>query len=412
MERILMISYFAPPVLSAESILVGKLLPELARHYQVDLIAVGEDPDFRKDEALAKWMTAENVHVYRYNNPKPANKIVRRLYQKSSALFQDVNDKWMRQVLLHHKLQPPYKLIYSRSQPGISHLVAHEFKHRLGIPWVAQFSDPWANNPYHQYPVEWMHAVDQKNEATVIRNANRLIFPTLEIRNLVASHYPDVKVKGISSIFPHYFADCLYGEADAANPAESGSREGRIVISHIGDFYGLRSPEPLLKALAAIEQKRPEINQRLHVRMIGNVEQKFHSMIDTMREKTGATVERVGQVPYLQSLAEMKQSDILLLVDAPSDVNLFLPSKLIDYFGARKPIMGITSQQGTTGSLIRQYGFPVIDPREPERIAAALIDMAEEFDRYSRRAADNDYEIFTAESVAAELVNLFEHLRQ
>lgn len=410
MERILMISYFAPPVLSAESILVGKLLPELARHYQVDLITVGEDPDFRKDDALAKWMSAENVHVHRYNNPKPANKIVRRLYQKSSALFQDVNDKWMRQVLLHHKLQPPYKLIYSRSQPGVSHLVAHEFKQRLKVPWVAQFSDPWANNPYHQYHMEWMHAVDQKNEAAVIRNADRLIFPTVEIRDLVASHYPDVKVKGISAILPHYFAESLYGEAVAAAPTETASKDGRIVISYIGDFYGLRSPEPLLKALAAIEQKRPEINRRLHVRIIGNVEQKFHSMVDTLREKTGATVERTGQIPYLQSLAEMKQSDILLLVDAPSDVNLFLPSKLIDYFGARKPIMGITSEQGTTGSLIRQYGFPVVDPREPEKIAAALIEMAEQFDRYSRRAADNDYEMFTAKSVAAELVNLFEQL--
>lgn len=409
MERILMISYFAPPILSAESILVGKLLPELARHYQIELIAVGDDPDFRKDEALAELMAVENVQVFRYNNPKPTNKIVRRLYQKSSALFQDVNDKWMRQVLLHHKLQKPYKLIYSRSQPGISHLAAYEFKQRLGVPWVAQFSDPWANNPYHQYPVEWMHTVDLKNEAKVIRHVDRLIFPTIEIRDLVASHYSDVNVKEISAILPHYYADQLYSEAET--DVKTGNRE-QITVSYIGDFYGLRSPEPLLKALAVIEQKEPTINKRLLIRLIGNVEQKFHPMIEAVNAKIGAAVERVGQVPYLQSLAEMKQSDMLLLIDAPSDVNLFLPSKLIDYFGARKPILGITSEKGTTGSLIRHSGFPVVDPREPERIADELIRMVKQFDQYRQRALENDYDMFTAQSVAEELVNLFQQLRK
>lgn len=403
MERILMVSYFAPPILSAESILVGKLLPELAKRYEIELIAVGSDPDFRKDEALANLMAAENVHVYRYNNPKPANKIVRRLYQKSSALFQDVNDKWMRQVLLHHKTSSrPYKLIYSRSQPAISHLVALELKQRLGIPWVAQFSDPWANNPYHQYPVEWMHTVDIKNEAKVVKNVNRLIFPTVEIRDLVASQYSDVNVKGMSTVLPHYYVDELYEEKQTSRPDAS-----RVVISYIGDFYGLRSPEPLVKALTILRDKAPEISARLHIRIVGNVEAKFHPLIDEVNAKKLASIERIGQVPYLQSLAEMKQSDILLLIDAPSDINLFLPSKLIDYFGARKPVMGITAEQGTTGNLMRRYGFPVIDTRKPENIASELIEMVQKLSQYQQKAEENDYEIFTVQSVAEELTRLF-----
>lgn len=408
MDRILMISYFAPPLLSAESILVGKLLPELAKHYQIELIAVGDDPDFRKDEALSELMQTDNLEVYRYSNPKPINKIVRRLYQKSSPLFHDVNDKWLRQVLLRHKPKGPYKLIYSRSMPAISHLTALAYKQKLGIPWVAQFSDPWANNPYHKYPLEWMHALEKKNESKVVHAAERLIFPTTEIRDLVAAHYDDVDVKARSTILPHYYDERLYTMSEVTNEgAARQASQDRLTLAYIGDFYGLRSPEPLLKALEIMQQRAPELTSRLHLRIIGNVQSIFHRMIDETTAKTGITIERVGQVPYLQSLAEMKHSDVLLLVDAPTDINIFLPSKLIDYFGARKPMMGITSEFGTTGSLIRKFGFPVADPREPERVAADLLQLLDNLEESRSRAATNDYEMFTAKAVAEELANLF-----
>ncbi|GAX91325.1 hypothetical protein [Effusibacillus lacus] len=416
MERILMVSYFAPPILSAESILVGKILPELARYYKIELVAAGEDVDFRKDETLAEIMQSENIEIHRYNNPKPLNKIVRRLYQKGSSLFQDVNAKWMEQVLLRHKLTGPYKLIYSRSMPGISHLAAYEFKQKLGIPWVAQFSDPWAHNPYHQYPLDLMHQVENKNESKVIQAADRFIFPTVEIRDLVASHYKDVNVKGISMVLPHYYVDRLYhdnrsGEnGNVRSESAAGGHKAPIAVAYIGDFYGLRSPEPLLRALEVVERQAPEVAERMRLRIIGNVDWRHQPLFDEYLPKVRVTVERVGQVPYLQSLAEMRKSDILLLIDAPSDVNLFLPSKLIDYFGARKPIMGITSEKGTTGRLIRKFGFPVVDPREPEKVAGELIRMAQNLDRYQKLADENDTDMFTAESVAEELVRLFQQL--
>ncbi|MFC4767651.1 hypothetical protein [Effusibacillus consociatus] len=414
MERILMVSYFAPPILSAESILVGKILPELARHYQIELVAVGDDVDFRKDETLAGLMSSENIEIYRYNNPKPHNKLVRRLYQKSTSIFQDVNEKWMQQVLLRHKLKWPYKLIYSRSMPGISHLVAHAFKRKLDIPWVAQFSDPWAHNPYHRYPLAWMHKVEEQNEAKAIRTADRLIFPTVEIRDLVASYYPDTDVKGMSVVLPHYYVEGFYqlaaGTSDGSEKVKAARTEdSRVIISYIGDFYGLRTPEPLLQALEIVEQKAPDVTSSIHLKIVGNVEWRFQPLFETYEPRFSATVERVGQVPYLQSLAEMKKSDILLLIDAASDVNIFLPSKLIDYFGARKPIMGITSEQGTTGSLIRNYGFPVVDPRDSERIASELIRMVRECEQYRQRAETNDTDMFTAKSVADELARLFEN---
>lgn len=400
MKRILMISYLSPPLLSAESILVAKTLPYLCNFFHIDLVTVGPDPEFKQDELLLQHMHHENLRIFRYENPKFSSKILRRLYERSVRKVMDVNLLWTRHVIGKHGTivnLADYDFIYSRSQPGASHLAALHFKRKLGIPWVAQFSDPWAHNPFHP-----ANRVDERNEEQVIFGADRYVFPTVEIRDLVAEHYKRLDVKGRSKILPHCFDESLYSTQEARG-------EG-ITLAYIGDFYGIRSPEPLLKALAIMKESSPELLQHVSVKVVGNVESRFRSLIDTYKNRISAPIELVGQVPYMKSLQKMAESDILLLIDAPSNVNLFLPSKLIDYFGSRKPILGITSAKGTAGQLVREYGFPVVDPLYPEGIAKALTNMIINLPSYQTRAGENRYDRFSAEQVALEFRDLFASL--
>ncbi|GIM46885.1 hypothetical protein DNHGIG_24340 [Collibacillus ludicampi] len=400
MKRILMVSYFAPPLLSAESILVAKTLPYLAEYFKIDLITVGPDPEYKRDEQLLHHMQHENLRIFRYRNPKFSNKILRRLYEKGIRKIVDVNIAWMRNVLAQHHGNvnlADYSLIYSRSQPGTSHLVALEFKRQLGIPWVAQFSDPWAHNPYHS-----SNRVDERHEERVIHAADRYVFPTVEMCDLVAAHYRSLNIGERSKVIPHCYDASLYYSRT--------SKENGITLAYIGDFYGIRSPEPLLKALSIIQEKEPILLQNVRVRVIGNVESKFRALIDTYKDRVSVPIDLVGQVPYLQSLEKMAESDILLLIDAPSDVNLFLPSKLIDYFGARKPILGITSTKGTAGQLVGAFGFPVIDPLDAEGVANGLMKMIKELPSYQEKARNNVYDRFSAQEVAREFRDLFASL--
>jgi glycosyltransferase involved in cell wall biosynthesis len=62
----------------------------------------------------------------------------------------------------------------------------------------------------------------------------------------------------------------------------------------------------------------------------------------------------------------------LLLIDAPADESLFLPSKLIDYLPAAKPILALTPQRGASADVVRALGYPVIAPDDETGIAAAI----------------------------------------
>ena len=88
--------------------------------------------------------------------------------------------------------------------------------------------------------------------------------------------------------------------------------------------------------------------------------------------KRSGCVSFLPKVTYLESLALMKSADLLLNIDASADISVFLPSKLVDYVGAARPIFGITPP-GTSATLVRELGGWVADPKRPPEIADQLM---------------------------------------
>jgi glycosyltransferase involved in cell wall biosynthesis len=72
----------------------------------------------------------------------------------------------------------------------------------------------------------------------------------------------------------------------------------------------------------------------------------------------------------------MRASDVLMVIDAPFAQSPFLPSKLVDYLGARKPILGVTPP-GESRDLIQRCGYPTADPRDVAAVAEAIGDLAD-----------------------------------
>lgn len=405
-KKMLMVSYYAPPILNAESILVAKTLKFLSQEYAVDLLTVGDESDFKDDPFLLEEMGGR-VNAIRVANPKPTSRVMRKVYREAMARLSAIdNPLWLRGARKALQgLDGDYEVLYSRSQPGASHVLALEAKARWGLPWVAQFSDPWGHNPYHPLHGKTKEVVAEY-ERQVIEQADHLIFPTLEMRDLYAGVYPNAGVVERSTVLPHHFDAALYrGE-------ESGQRDGKIVMSYIGDFYGLRSPAPLVKGLTLLKEKRPDLVARLELQVVGNVERSFHPLLEEAERQLGLRVNRVGQVPFRRSLELMAESDLLLLVDAPSDVNLFLSSKLIDYLGAYRPVLGITSTKGTAGRLLQDYGWQVHHPDDVPGIAAALETYLSELPQLQEQARRMEIDRFRSESVVGELVRICEQVKR
>jgi hypothetical protein len=86
-------------------------------------------------------------------------------------------------------------------------------------------------------------------------------------------------------------------------------------------------------------------------------------------------------VSYQESCSLAAAADGLLIIDAPAAQSVFLPSKLIEYVGVGRPILGITPP-GAAANLIKELGGWVADPSSQEAMKATVV----EFLTYLRNA--------------------------
>lgn len=258
------------------------------------------------------------------------------------------------------------------------------------IPWIAHFSDPWADNPF-RVRGRLGRSLNLRLEARVAEQADALVFTAEEQRDLVLAKYP-APLGAKAHVVPHAHDPALYPE-----PTEQGDS---LVARYIGTFYGNRSPEPLLRALQALTERQPVALRGVRVEFVGAGRLPEESSLEFVGVR--------GPVDYLESLELMRASDLLLVVDAPGETSPFLPSKLIDYAGARRPIVAI-APEGPSASLIRRLGGWQANPSDPVAGAAALAEgLSAARDRPRRWGRDEVVRSYTAGVIARRFLDVIE----
>jgi len=248
------------------------------------------------------------------------------------------------------------------AQPWSDHLVGLRVRHTTGLPWVAHFSDPWADSPY---ATPRQRSIWRRMEEEVVRQAAAVVFVTEETAELVMAKYPDAYRDKVS-VVPHGF---VARANDLAPRSVDNRRPLRLVYA--GRFYaGVRTPVPLLRAVARLNAREP-LAGALEILFVGPHVQEFEQ--DAAGLGLDALVRFRGRVPPAEAAQAAADADVLLVVDAPSDgPSVFLPSKLIDYLPFRKPILGVTPESGASARLLRRLGCPVAPPDDVDAIANAL----------------------------------------
>lgn len=265
-----------------------------------------------------------------------------------------------------------YDVILSCSQPHVNHLIGYRLKQRTGKPWIAYFSDPWIDGPYIRYASEKTYRYNAVLEEKIISTADIVLFTSAEMAELVMRKYPG-GYRSKCDVVPHSFVPAWYSLGTAGHlPAACGKTR----ILHTGHFYGPRTPMPLLQAVDRVNRE-VDLSESLEMFFFGTMDRKYHEFIrgkglDRI-VKTGATI------PYLDSLALMKEADYLLLIDAPLSAtgeSVFLPSKLIDYVGSHRPVIGITPAKGASARVLGETGNVTCSIDDPDGIYTMLTRIA------------------------------------
>lgn len=364
-KTILAISY-GPPLLNAGTITFSKIIKYLNRlGWSCEFIAVDEEDQMgRTDQELLSILPGE-TQIHRIRMPWLKGALRLPLLSFFTRLFYTIPAyRKMLKIAKEKKID----VIYSYSEPYSTHLAALLLKKKTGLPWLAHFMDPWADNPYiKNKPLK--NYILAKLEAPVLRLADAVVFTSPQTKDFVSQRYPFYAYK--MHAINHGFDPELIEKIKKDMQKDAGPVCKKCFFTYLGTFYGLRTPEYLFRAIRLLRDEYDNLAKVIRVNIVGAMSDEFSGLI----KKYGIedVVDYVKQVSYIESLKLGVKSNVLLLVDAPADAeSIFFPAKLADYISFKKPILGITPAKGFSADLLRSLGHRIVGPEDVGAIKQAL----------------------------------------
>jgi glycosyltransferase involved in cell wall biosynthesis len=259
--------------------------------------------------------------------------------------------------------------IFTTSPPGCVHLIGMRLQKRFGLPWLADFRDPWITNlPVDRRPLRWRCA--RWLEGRVMRRATTLIANTPLNQRGWAEAYPREahKMVAITNGFdPDRFT------LPPMRPADE-----KMTILHAGELYHGRDPRPLLDALG--ELQTGPVHLSVNVEFLGRTTESLFDFSSEIRSRRLENIVRLeSQVPYADALKRMMQADILLIVQTP-EYRVGVPAKLYEYLGAGRPILALAEPDSDIGWVLRESRMlhRIAPPRDVARIKQAVVELTRE----------------------------------
>ena len=358
--ELLAVSFVFPPTAAPRSVQVARLLKHL--RVRTTLVCADDqgaprDPTIEPN-AETRLRDCLRVPFAMRGWRKQARRIASRFDLPVWNKIPDEYSSWKAQALRairKHVSNNDYRpdWIASFAQPMSDHLIGLELKKLYRAPWVAHFSDPWTDNLFQDYD-SLTKRINLSLERNVIESADRLIFTSPETVELVMAKYP-AGWKAKARILPHSFDTSPHSSRPGVNQA-------RITIRHTGEFYGPRTPQPLIRTLRSILSENTRALEGVCFELIGVVNPP--TLVDSGIENLPPGLITIKPpVSYQESCSLSAAADGLLMIDAPAARSVFLPSKLIEYVGAGRPILGLTPP-GAAANLLRELGGWVADPTD------------------------------------------------
>ncbi len=249
--------------------------------------------------------------------------------------------------------------VFSSSYPYTAHIVARSVSRACGIPWVADFRDPWTRGS-HSDPSRLLTRVNRRTEQWLVREADRItvVDDSLELEGLDTNDPRRVVIhNGVDE-----------ADVDAGAGLEPPASD-RFSLTHVGSLYGSRDAAPVFAAICRLIDRRGIDPDRFEVPLVGNV-----WMSDRPIAANGVPVRMVGYVDHHRAVREMRRATALLFYQPPDYPTS--SGKIFEYLLSGRPILCVAGRENLAYRLVQEFGAgAVAEPGDPESIERALAQL-------------------------------------
>lgn len=268
--------------------------------------------------------------------------------------------------------------ILSTSSPVTSHLVAHDLNEKYGIPWAADLRDLWNLNPYINHNPIRRH-FEKRLEMKTFKNAAALTTTTELAKKTLQGIHPDKKIVSVVSGFDPEDFKITKQTVESEN----------LTLMYAGSLYsGKRDPSILFDAISQLISENKIDNEKIIVDFYGDT-----GNLEELSEKYNIknNVNIHGRITYPEVLQHQMNADVLLLISwMDESEKIFIPGKIYDCIGCRKPILSIGYKEGSLKELIEKtnIGYHISSVEECKK---AVYDYYTKYNENELKYSGNEF---------------------
>ena len=384
-RRVLLLCYFYPPLAGGgvhRVLSFTRHLPE--RGWDCTVVCAGEEDYWVIDDSLSARVPA-TTEVLRVRGGSGLSALLRwsraprgRRSGRAFGRLRSLSDWWLlpdsyvgwagraRAAAARRIQRGGIDAVLSSSPPDSVHLAGRALRRRFGLPWIADFRDPWIGLTFRTPPTAWHRARHAALECGVLEDADAVLVASRTHQRALGTACGGRIDHARVHRLPNGF------EADVEEeraPAPAGGPD-HFTLAFTGTLSLMPDTEVFLEAVHEMLKRHPEARRTLRAKLAGPYDAGYADRSVALGLTPGI-VEFQGPRDHAASRALQRSADLLLLWQ-PRATPTMVPGKLYEYLDAGRPILALLDPEGEAAELARRGGAEVVAPGDRDALAAAL----------------------------------------
>jgi hypothetical protein len=260
--------------------------------------------------------------------------------------------------------------IFSSSSPISAHVVAGVLARTHHLPWIAEFRDPWLDNPIAGPVAGGTRRLQATIERAIVRRADRVIFVTPSLLALYAARYPrhSARFRLVSNGYERSSDDTV------TKRSTPSTNHDCFRLVYAGSLYRPAELATFLAGVKLLLVRQPDLRNRLRIEFVGYVSAQCRPILDaaTTADGLGSIVSAIGYLPRASALDRVREANAALtLLGRGPGAGLFVGAKLYDYIGLNKQVFAMLPD-GDARDLLQRLDWGIIAYPEPISVADGL----------------------------------------
>ena len=330
------------------------------------------------------------------------------MWVRGNLFLPDPRCLWIRPSVSYLKKylkDHPVDLIVSTGPPQSMHIIGMKLARQTGLPWIADFRDPWTRIFYfkHLSMTRTTERWHKKMEKKVLDAASAVV----AVSPLVQQEFQEMTQTTVELI-TNGFDECDF--AGAACTEAAGGRDKDFIITHTGLFAADGNPSVLWETLRDKCIKDPVFKDRLKIKLIGKTDRQITESIEAAG--LGENLTDMGYQPHDKAVEEQRRASLLILpLRKEPEYKAVLPGKLYEYLASWRPVLGIGQPDGAMSMILNTTKTGVVFNWEDKASVSRFIDLCWKNHLEGRLVVDDaDISQFTRRNLTRRMAELFERL--